>query len=197
MFDIQKFPIIILSSPRTFSTPIFDHINRKYEYVPGFSEPDNNPQELERFIDHASQSKNFILKIHAVKLSVFSKDFLANTILNPDNFFIRIRRRNLVDQVCSAYIAEMRRVWVYHPGNTEVTESFKNQPVVIDSNLVRSVYRKILKTNQGIDNVDVKFDLDLYHEDMLGLETIVVPTPLPTNYSLLQEFIKGIVNNDR
>ena len=196
MFDIPRFPIIILSSPRTYSTPIFDHLNRKYFPIEGFSEPDTNPAELERFVNFASRDKNFILKIHAVNLGVFSKDFLNNVIFDKDNFFIRIRRRSLIDQVASAYIASLRKVWVYHPGNKDIADSFKDQPIGIHIPSIQQAYQRILETNRSVDNLDINFDLDLYHEDVEGLETTVIQTPKPSNYQILYSIIKGLINDN-
>lgn len=183
MINITKFPVVIFSSPRTGSTALVRYLQHLYPENNCFCEPDL--RELERFLDYGKQHDNFIVKLMARNLHLYPNEL----IFSPANFFIRIRRRSIVDQVASNYIARERNLWYYQTNNSVFDTPIHIDPLKITENIAI-----VSRYNAALHKVNVKFDLDLYYED---LPRMVVPghiiTPKPLNYNELKSEIAALL----
>jgi hypothetical protein len=189
MFKTDSEKIIIISSPRTGSTSLGQSIaidNNKEFYC----EPGHNKISFESFVNIQSDpNSKFVLKLHALDFY----DHAYNKSLRKDVKiqWIRIRRRNIIEQIASEYIAVNRKKWWYNARNEY---DYDSNIIEINKDLIAWRIRIIKKFNKFLDTFetpqDIKFDKDLWYEDIedeLRLRTDIssVPTPLPENYSEL------------
>jgi hypothetical protein len=188
MYTISKTPIIILSSKRTGSTALLHDIilqmSRQGTVVKKFIEPESL-DDIKELLTAIDQNKNFALKVHAYDLLKYPLK-VRNIILSHNCFLIRIRRKSLVDQITSHYIANQRNIWSY-TNSTIYDNSVKEiDPIRIKNSIdVISIY------NQAIDTYPIKFDLDLYYEELEFLNNAFIKTPKPENYNYITQYIKG------
>lgn len=206
-FDrVENKPILILSSPRTGSTVLGAYISGKLNYK-FFNEPYSSVHRYpcNDFFRYAQSSTSWVLKEHA---SCFSK-YYTNAFLNKDIFIIRIKRKNLFDQVVSAYISELRGKYFYvSSDNTnryklsidigckaQLYEDDKFKPdqlPLIEEKLLNQV-SFIKQENIKVDIIKYKVDLDLYYEDLEFNEPqLVLKTPKPINYNELLDWAKEV-----
>ena len=104
-----------------------------------------------------------------------------------DSFLIRIRRRNLVEQIVSFYIELYRRVWGYY--STSVYDNINNS-IPLENSRANSSITHIISYNTKLNNCKYKFNLDLYYEDLKFTNDELIQTPKPPNYIEVYEFIK-------
>lgn len=182
----HKLPIIILSSKRTGSTAIYDeicsYVKDKRNDVQNFSEPSENGR-MSDLVDTVSQGAPFIMKVHCYDLiTVYPKQIIE--FVNKC-FLIRIRRKNLVNQIASHYVASQRNKWKYGPAedNFEVTHS------EIDLTRINRSIKFILAYNRSLDNYTANVSLDLYYEDLIFHNSNSLLTPKPSNYDVLKQTI--------
>lgn len=179
--NIEKFPIIILSSPRTGSTVLGDYLSKKYN-IAFFCEPD----ESEKLADLLNNTKEeYILKFHAKNLKKYPSQIISKIFKN-DCFLIRIRRRNLVSQIASNYVSLKRGRWNYKSDTVIEPESMK-----IDTDLVDISIQTVKIYNQYLETLVVTYDMDLYYEDIISdiQVTDYVITPKPLFYDELEDII--------
>jgi len=189
MYYINKFPIIILSSPRTGSTLLATVLSNNYPNLQLFLEPDES-NNMQSFIEYAATNNQYILKFHAKQLLKFPTDIVKNIFLN-DAFLIRIRRRNVIDQMVSNYIELCRGVWGYQPATAE---TYKDEKIIINSDTINIAIQAIQRYNKSIDTLKINYDLDLYYEDLvkdLGEVSPTIMTPKPTNVDEIYRAIKN------
>jgi len=192
MYYIDKFPIIILSSPRTGSNLLATVLAKNYPDLKSFLEPDET-NNMENFIEYSNNNKKYILKFHLKQLYKYPTN-IAKDIFANNAFLIRVRRRNLIDQIVSNYIELCRNVWYY---DIESVEKYKDKPIDIDNGTVRLAIYAIKNYNRSIDNLKINYDLDLYYEDLikeLGHEASTFVTPRPVNYIELYQVIENQLN---
>jgi hypothetical protein len=187
LYSITNSPVIILSSPRTGSSAlaigIFNQLKNTHDNIQLFNEPFHHDQfpELTSAINN---NTDYVLKVHIKDLLKhhYPKQLL-NIISNHQCFLIRIRRRNVVAQITSKYIADLRDVWGY-------PTAIKYEAVTeINIKKIIGFISDILDYNKTLDNYPVPFDLDLYYEDLKFSDTGVIRTPQPENYLLIEQLV--------
>jgi LPS sulfotransferase NodH len=186
MIEINKFPVIILSSPRTGSTLLAQTIKSKYYNLKLFLEPDASNM-MDDFIEYTNDSNQYILKFHLKQFFKFPQN-INKKIFNNDAFLIRIRRKNELDQIVSNYIELYRNIWSY---DKDIT--YKEEIIPIDLNTIKISVATIRQYNIVLNTLDIKYDLDVYYEDLIMEEDIYsssVVTPKPTNHNQLYQTIK-------
>lgn len=182
----NKLPIIILSSKRSGSTAIYNdlcaYVKDKRSDVRNFNEP-SNTRMLDDLVDTVSQGAPFIMKVHCYDLiTVYPKQILEFV---SRCFLIRIRRKNLVNQIASHYIASQRNKWSY--GLAEDTVEVPH--LEIDLARVNRSIKFILAYNRSLNNYIAKVSLDLYYEDLIFNNPNSSITPKPCNYDILKQTI--------
>lgn len=183
MINVNKFPIIIISSPRTGSTILSEYLSEKYK-LKLFLEPDENKSIVDEFNSYVeSKNTNFILKFHARNFS-----FFKNLEIFSDSYLISIERKNKIDQIASHYIARARNRFVYNNEDYLMNDN-------IDVNLLDIVINceSVYKSNKALSNLNLKFDSKLFYEDLnfkdLSYDSKFIKTPKPSNYDFLIEKI--------
>lgn len=181
MINVTRFPVVIFASPRTGSTSLTHHIQRLYPGNSCFCEPDL--RELDHFLQYSSSYTNYIVKIMAKNIHKYPNDLICS----PDNFFIKIYRKSIVDQIASNYIARERNMW-YYLSNSGVLDL----PIPIDPLKIKENIAIINGYNEALNRVDIKFDLEIAYEDLpplSGNDHII--TPKPINYNDLKTTISA------
>lgn len=191
MFEINQTPILILSAPRTGSTVLGAHIKSLCKKdIPYFQEPDYAGQEgIESFRKHFDQSKEFILKCHLTNLYMYGQD--VSDYLLQKAYLIRIRRKDVVKQSLSFYIALARNNQWEFTDKSQLTLS-DNIPI----NVIRMKYaiKLIKEANHLLDTIPVNFKLDLYYEDLPEFNSSeYYVTPRPLNYNELLDVMQTLI----
>lgn len=187
MIDLDKIgdvPVLILSSPRTGSTVlanfISDNTHRRF-----FNEPAQSTKSLHMFLLHDENHKDYVLKEHTL---LFLKRY-PEKFINQSLYKIRIRRKNIFEQVLSNYIAVNRKQFIFHKG-TELTDVIK-----LDENYLCESLEFIKNYNRETDLFRYDIDLDLYYEDLNITESETIPTPRPLNYEELNKWAYDILKD--
>lgn len=189
----RKYPILIISSPRTGSTALGKTLVEGA--IPFFSEPlvcKSRDGRDDRYIKFRnSGNKNFILKVQACQWDDFVK--IDTSVRLEDFYKIGLRRKNVVEQIASLYVSLYRGVWVYH-SDMNYTQ-FYNQKIDIIEEKILSSINMILDSNKILESFEsqhsIKFDENLYYEDLnLGVD---IKTPLPVNYEDIKRKISNIL----
>lgn len=184
MHNINKFPIIIVSSPRTGSTILAEYLAKRYN-LKLFSEPDANKSITDEFYSYIqNKNKNFVLKFHARNFNFFQDlDIFANSYL------ISIQRKNLVEQIASHYTALSRQIWIYNKENKII-----NSSIPINFFEVMNNSEVIMSANKALAELSLNFDAKLFYENLdlseYSQKSDFVPTPKPDNYEYLLAKIK-------
>lgn len=188
----QQLPILILSTPRTGSTVLGEYLKLKYNISQFFIEPDYvkhaNAGEMTRLNDLFRTSKKFILKFHYFRIHLYDKEIIDYMLYNA--YKIRIRRKDFVKQVTSFYIAQSRGDKWHFRNNIQL-----NDTIIIDTDKINDAIRFLKETNEKLDRCDIKFDEDIWYEDLPNVSmTSFRRTPEPINYNEIVETVKNILN---
>jgi len=198
MIEIEKFPIIIISSPRTGSTPLAYELKNKYN-LELFNEPlPNKEHEQHNFLTFIKNNdNNFILKLHINDLHGYPNDILK--IINDHQCtLIRIRRRDIVSQVVSLYIETERDIWGYYKDyvNPETINKFTNSEIPIKIDLIMCI-KKVIDINNELNKLTYVFDHDVWYEDLIFKDQTFITTPKPNNYNLIKEAVKTYIEQGK
>ena len=204
MFNNIKFPTLIISSPRTGSTILGDYISQLNDHVKFFSEPHLNLDHYREFLEYSKNSNNFILKIHA-------RDYHNYDLNLTDFYIIRLQRRDVIDQIASYYLADIRKKFGYD--NNNEYKDYMNSMIEYDFKVIDMIINTTLTFNRFLDNFDrdfsVTFDQDLWYEDLnfdlnkidfdlndhLNRKHRMFKTPYPKNYNILKAIISKKLDN--
>jgi hypothetical protein len=194
MYNITRFPVIILSSPRTGSTilahDIQEELNKQGKSFQVFNEPITGRQH-DSFLSY--KNKDYILKIHAHDLIKYPTHIL-DMIKDRSCFLIRIRRRNIENQILSWCIARQTLGWgYYNPFGIEQNLLDSNITLIVSHNQIIKDVHIIIKFNNELDEIDVKFDLDLFYEDLDFKSTHMIKAPKPINHEKIREVINNVL----
>lgn len=200
MFEIKKLPVLILSTPRSGSTALSSVIwkqeNDKHPGCHYFSEPDwlnldkrsFNIERLNNFYKVCQTTDNFVVKCHYYRFIEFYRQDIRELLLSKA-FKIRIRRKNIISQIASMYIA-VNRNNKYH---YTIDDSIEPYNVPIDENLIKNRIEYSRFSNSLIDNAAIDFDLNLYYEDLENLnQSGHIESIKPQNYRQLCDYIAEI-----
>jgi hypothetical protein len=194
--NIEKYPVLIISSPRTGSSSLAKTLSVNKKNIPYFCEPlvcDAKDARHVRYVQwRKTENQNFILKVHAYQWRNFIK---ADTNIELDKFYrIGLRRKNIIDQMASLYVSFHRDIWTYKPDVNY--DEFYNKEIEITEEKILQCIRVILENNKDFEmfesDFNTKFDINLYYEDLLNLE-VFIKTPLPKNYNDLKKEIMNLL----
>jgi hypothetical protein len=187
MFSNQRFPALIVSTPRSGSTALALAYYNNTPAVKLFNEL-SSPEESTEFEKYSKKNQQYVLKIHLHDLLI-SSEYIQQLAHTPNIFKIRIRRRDIIKQIASIYTASERRRFLYP------THRPDNYSVDIEVETVRISYmvQFVKEINYAMENTDIMFDLDVWYEDLLVAETVYKRTPRPPQYQELLEEIKRIL----
>jgi hypothetical protein len=188
--EITKFPVFMLISARTGSTAFAGAIAKHYDLV-HYGEPESLPDRVERiqqFSEFSKNSNRYLLKTNTFNMYTYYPRSLIDYYLTSDEVYkIRLRRRDRVAQMASNYIARHRKIWVYRDNQTY---SISNTVEIVESDMDRDI-SIINNCYRLYDNMDVKFDCDVYYEDLGFVDnTDVLETPRPDNYDEIVDTFK-------
>ena len=181
--------ILIISSPRVGSTAFGEWValcnNKKF-----FNEPLTTPDLIEDFNESLNQWEDFVLKFHAHEF------FYYQDLLNLKEFYtIRIRRKDVVKQIASDYIALTRQQWLY----TNDSESVESASIIINMDALQDSVQNINNMNMELYKFGLlhKIDSDVYYEDIKEMlhshkDITAKLTPLPDNYQTLLDIIEHL-----
>lgn len=180
--QIKKFPIIIISTPRSGSTALGEHLVNTYN-LEWISEPDSkNNTNILLDLNH----NEFVLKFHAYRITHYPRKIIEKIELN-DCFLIRIRRRNIVDQIASVYIATKRNIYYY------TNEIEYNDVTEIDIKHINRSINSVMYFNKCA-LLKFKYDMDLFYEDIE--DTLTLSIGVKTPKYILYEEIKDIIKQN-
>ena len=183
----KDIPTVILSSPRTGSTLLIDGlIESSPTPLPRFSEPHINGGMDQ--LSLISENKKYVLKVHAKDLIEHYPEKIKKVIDTHSCYLIRIRRKNLIDQLTSQYIAIKRGIWKYTLDTKIIDEEG------IDFELINNTVEVISKYNYKVDNYPANFDLDVYYEDLNITTSRSIKTLSYKNYDLIHQTFNNIIN---
>jgi hypothetical protein len=197
MLSSLKFPLLIISSPRTGSTALGNSLSRQtgVKFFPiRVMERTIECAEMEsrQLMNYIKNSTEYIVKVHSHQYDLINQVIK----LTPENMTLcRIRRRNLVDQIAGLYIANMRRTWTYF-NQTQEYNRLSEINMNIDLEKLNYFSDVILHANEQLDTFDITrdliFDYDLWYED-LTFEPVTIVTPYPTNYQDIKNEVTNIL----
>lgn len=180
---------MIVSSPRTGSTALATSIANPRK-IKLFTEPSRKKETFDEFIAYTSESKTWVSK-------ELIKDYMLYYPVK--NFtLVRLRRKNVLEQIASMYISSIRNKWSYIRENLD---TYENEILPLDNELITTQVQYTLLQNKMCDQLENvhQIDYDLYYEDInSNFETVMSPTPKPANYNQLCEWITTKIgkNND-
>ena len=192
MYPISRLPVVVLSSKRTGSTVLATEIRDQLRAVHGdvgfYNEPmeSRSEDQMRRLMQAIDQKEPFVLKAHACDVEREYPSRIKDLITSGDAFVVRIRRRDIVEQIASHYLASKRNTWQYH-GNEEIGEE---SMVPIDMGWLDRSIKYINHYNTALDGYPAPFDLDLCYEDLSFSGKIYVKTPKPRDYHALTEAVR-------
>lgn len=186
--EISKFPIFIISTPRCGSTALAQTISNSLNFLKLFIEPDYiGKKSLENFNNYALNNNNYILKVHATNLKFYDERVINYLTKSSDVYKIHIKRKNIVEQIASFYIARFCRSNKWH--FTEDNYQSETVPIILE-NIIASI-NKINYFNNELESLNVQYDLKLIYEDLLPFTKIdTISTPKPLNYIDLIKLIE-------
>jgi LPS sulfotransferase NodH len=205
-----KFPIIIISSPRTGSNALAEYYWKHYN-LKLFSEPDNkivnkdwdvkppgtyvDPQ-LESFLQFIEATNRYVVKLQSRNLLRFYPHKYIEQVCTQDAFRIKLQRKDVVAQIASFYIAQKRRNFYYDASTDWTLMAEYTQDIEIDECNIDEQITSINKYNNHsfsqLEKMNIKFDEELYYEDLGSIEiTNSAKTPLPHNYDELLNAIRN------
>lgn len=172
-----------------------DHIAFMYPHLEMFNEPDQSKLEMDRFIRCTLHTNNYIIKAHASH--VFSDldnivrypDEIKRRLINdPDVFRILTTRNDLISQIASYYIANVRRVWSYNLSSAMKT---KIREIKIDTKLIDNAITSV-KCSYSLSHKCPEVDYTISYEEIQNnhITGNMLKTPLPTNYVELLSIIR-------
>lgn len=197
----HKLPVVIFSTPRTGSRLLGDLIESKFRTIGSnirfWSEPDKLDQtkidskptdhnSLKNFYDYAIASNNYILKVHWCN---FCKIYDKKIVDLNNAYLIRIKRKDIIAQLTSWYIARYRNIWRYTSSHN-IKDLKYTDPISIEFDLLDHAMLN-LNLIKELETVQLTFDLDLWYEDISSsdnFESLV--TPNPCNYQEIYETIR-------
>lgn len=185
MIKITKWPVIVIANYRTGSTEFSHNIFSRHNNCKWFAEPHYNESEVKELQSCINNNdKKFVLKIMVDQLEYFPEYKL---ILNSNSTLIRLRRKNLIDNIVSYYIARKTNKW---------TPSTYQGLVNLDYNLIDESISRIQENNNALDKLTYSFDYDLYYEDIIFQNSLQHKNFSIANEKRLKEIIKNrLINN--
>jgi hypothetical protein len=205
-----KFPIIIISSPRTGSNALVEYYAKQYN-LELFSEPDKNifktelvvqPKKnyidphIETFLQFTETTNRYAVKLQSMNLLHFYPKRYIERVCTQSAFKIKLQRRDLAAQIASSYVARRRRNFYYNLSIDWASMPEYAQEIVIDESEIDGQILMMNKYNDRsfaeLEKMNIKFDAEIYYEDLGFIELAdSTKTPLPGNYHELLNAIRN------
>lgn len=183
-----RYPVVILASPRSGSTALANHIHGKLEDVLLFQEPNLVRQWFFDFLETVETTNKYVVKIHASQLNLYPERISNYLIHSNEPYRICIRRKNIIEQSLSRYIAVCRRTWVYKTANI-------NEDIIpINQLSIKKNIHLMEADNATLDSIGATFDTTIWYEDFDFRDSDGVKTPKPKNYEELYTAVTNIYN---
>ena len=193
IFNINKFPVIIIANRRTGSTALANKIAKIYNITNFADGAYIEPHKRPKFLKHLWRDL-YIQKINNVVVKVIAdqldKAYLYQYITDMDSFKIKLLRRNKVDQIASCYIASKRDLW--HQKKNHIVD---DSEILINSDEVKKCITRILRVDNEIAKLCYNFDLELYYEDLFfdDYDISDVKSTVPKNINDIKEAVRNML----
>jgi LPS sulfotransferase NodH len=190
MIDYEniRYPVVILSSPRSGSTALTNHIYSKLEDVILFQEPNLIHELFSEFLETVETTNKYVVKIHASQLKHYPKRISDYLSYSAEPYRICTRRRNEIEQALSRYIAVSRGKWFYK------TADISEDIIPIDHTSIKQTIHFLKVDNAALDSIGATFDTTIWYEDFDFNDSDGVKTPKPKNYEELYTAVTNIYN---
>ena len=192
--------IIVFSSFRTRSTALCDWIAQEKGLT--------NFDEAFLYVEHAISFVNFINRS--------SGNFVAKVMCSPHQYtpdtqqflkpllnqctLIRLHRRNVFAQITSFYIAAVTNQWHFVKKHTYrhplLAQDCFTGEIPIDTAELRNAAISILTTNQRLQAINTRFDLELVSEDLGVLPSNFQIIPSLANQDQLNTALQTLIDSD-
>ena len=179
---IQKFPILIVATPRTGSTSLLHHISSKYNIYNIFNEPNiQTTHWISVLTSFMNRKIPFVVKLMSKHVPM---------VENIENYYIiKLSRKNHIEQCVSMYIARKLNIW-------ERTSEEKNEFYIeIDTELIIDSIREIKIAKKDFDNLPINADLSLFYEDLEFSGSNIIKNPLPSNIFHIRQTVINFYDN--
>jgi hypothetical protein len=114
----------------------------------------------------------------------------SSEFLKQPSYKIRIRRKNIFEQVLSNFVAANRKKFLYNKDETFIQDKIElNESYLLES------LEFIKNYNRETDLFRGNIDLDLYYEDLYITDTYTIPTPKPINNEELVNWAHNILKD--
>lgn len=193
MMKIVNGRILIISAPRVGSTAFAECI-ASYNNKKFYNEPlTSSCESMNDFKKSMIANERLVVKVHAYAFFKYYDNFKMRSF-----YKIRIRRKSVVDQIASDYLAVERKKWWYSTDDAQ--HDFKKD-IKIDIERVCLSIDSITKMNRFLDTFDflegIQFNSEVYYEDiketMSNMNLVASVTPHPENYQELLDTIKKYI----
>jgi hypothetical protein len=182
-----RLPIFIVSTPRSGSNLFLEMVKQANYGYTTFNEPDILPSRMDDLKNAIDLGTRFITKIH-IRHLIFNEaalpyeNYVRDFLLSDKTYKVVIKRRDIISQIVSRYIAISRNVWHYN--NLNVNSVF-NDGDKISITLMKECVDCIKLQSHTLDETYV--DNVFYYEDIIqtGFCRDNIKTPLPRNYAEL------------
>lgn len=202
---IYKFPIIIISAPRTGSTALCKVLYNRYKHLPNFKEYMEPLLPSERYYDFYEdtvnkKNKNYVLKVQAGEM-VNVPEEIQDTLSYNHCTTIFLRRRDVIAQYTSQYIANTRNIYRY--------EKRRNYPQSKDAYKIdntcpadlQKIFDSILEIDYHLDkmkNLIYRKNIELFYEDLnFSEQDYYIPSLPCSNYDEIYNKINEINKKKR
>ena len=192
--------IIVFSSFRTRSTALCDWIAQE-KGLTNFDEAFVYVERAISFVNFINRSSgNFVAKVMCSphQYTPDTQQFLK-PLLNQCTL-IRLHRRNVFAQITSFYIAAVTNQWHFvkkytyrHPLLSQ--DCFTGE-IPIDTAELRNAAISILTTNQRLQAINTRFDLELVSEDLGVLPSNFQIIPSLANQDQLNTALQTLIDSD-
>ena len=211
-FEITRFPIIIVCSPRTGSTALLLHLANKYklnnfgEIFMGIKDIMHSSSKIKedilndrkKYFDlRKKDDPNFVLKIMPKEINAFSS---YDNLLQTNCYKIKLFRKSVIDQIASLYIAQHTRK--FHNYDNEVHENYDVEINKID--LIDCI-ESITHSNFLCDKLPYSYDSEIAYEDLQFIPNTYgttrksnhTYTHKPNNYVELCDSIRKLIPSEK
>lgn len=182
MNNTPSFPIVLISASRTGSNAYAEILSKKYN-IPKFIHP-YYANSLGALLDYNKNSNQYVIKAHADEINTYNKELIE---LFRGGYIISILRRDIIAQTASHYIARMTKKWT-HVQNSDLSFSIG----LNDAEFNNSV-KTIARENLAVKEFPIKFDDEVFYEDINFEESSHIQTPKPDNYMQILNIIRDLI----
>jgi hypothetical protein len=192
--------IIVFSSFRTRSTALCDWIAQE-KGLTNFDEAFVYVERAISFVNFINRSSgNFVAKVMCSphQYTPDTQQFLK-PLLNQCTL-IRLHRRNVFAQITSFYCAAVTNQWHFVKKHTYrhplLAQDCFTGEIPIDTAELRNAAISILTTNQRLQAINTRFDLELVSEDLGVLPSNFQIIPSLANQDQLNTALQTLIDSD-